>query len=207
MTAEKADKDKEAQPAKAVKAKKPATKKVAKPAVKAVKSTKSAKATKTAKAAKTAKATKTAKAATKAAKPSTKAAKKKPATKSGKAAKKRGAARKAAKPSRSPAAAKQYLRIRLRGYDHRQLDQATDIFVDMIRHLGDSVRGPIPLPTTLTRFDLLRSPHKDKDSREQIEIRTYHRLLVIPNPSAKTVQTLDNQLQIPEGVSLNMDLR
>ena len=69
-----------------------------------------------------------------------------------------------------------------------------------MRHSGAAVRGPVPLPTTITRFDLLRSPHVDKDSREQIEIRTYHRLLEIPNPSEKTTQALAD-LQTPDGVS------
>ena len=98
------------------------------------------------------------------------------------------------------------LRIRLRGFDYRQLDQATEIIVNTVRHSGASIRGPIPLPTSKTRYDLLRSPHVDKDSREQIEIRTYHRLVDIPNPSEKTAQAL-SELQMPEGVSFNMNLR
>ena len=130
-----------------------------------------------------------AKAATKEAAPKTAAVKKAPAKK---AAKK--------------AAPQQSLRIRLRGFDFRQLDQAAEIIVNTVRHSGASILGPIPLPTSKTRYDLLRSPFVDKDSREQIEIRTYHRLVDIPNPSEKTTQALA-ELQMPDGVSFNMNLK
>ena len=151
-------------------------------------------------------------------KPAAKAAAKKPAAAKKAVAKKAAAPKKAAAKKATPkkaAAAKKpaarpeaqtSLRIRLRGYDYRQLDQATEIIASTVRHSGASVRGPVPLPTTITRFDLLRSPHVDKDSREQIEIRTYHRLLEIPNPSEKTTQALAD-LQTPDGVSFNMVLR
>ena len=136
----------------------------------------------------------------KTAKPAKKAAAKKPAA--SKAAAKKPAAKRAPK----AVASTQSLRIRLRGYDYRQLDQATEIIVSTVRHSGASVIGPIPLPTTKSRYDLLRSPHVDKDSRDQIEIRTYHRLVDIPNPSEKTAAALA-ELQMPDGVSFNMNLR
>ena len=135
-----------------------------------------------------------------AAKPAKKAAAKKPA----KAEK--AVAKRAAKAAKATPAQKQSLRIRLRCFDYRLLDQATEIIVATVRHSGASVLGPIPLPTTRTRFDLLRSPHVDKDSRDQIEIRTYHRLVAIPNPSEKTALALA-ELQMPKGVSFNMNLR
>ena len=142
------------------------------------------------------------------------AAKKAPAKKAAKAAKpakpaaKKPAAKKAAKkPAAKKSAVSQHsLRIRLRGFDFRQLDQATEIIVNTVRHSGASILGPIPLPTSKTRYDLLRSPFVDKDSREQIEIRTYHRLVDIPNPSEKTAQALA-ELQMPDGVSFNMNLK
>lgn len=95
------------------------------------------------------------------------------------------------------------LRIRLRSFDYRQLDAATEIIVRTVHQSGGIVCGPIPLPTTKTRFDLLRSPHVDKDSREQVEIRTYHRLVDIPNPSKKTSDPL-LALDLPFGVLFNM---
>lgn len=187
-------------------AKKPATKPAAKPAKKAAKKP----------------AAKPAKKAVKksAAAPKKAAAKKKPAAKKPAKATKKDAPKKAApkkeaakkaKPSakRAPKAAagqQHTLRIRLRGFDYRQLDQATEIIVSTVRHSGAMVVGPIPLPTTKTRYDLLRSPHVDKDSRDQIEIRTYHRLLDIPNPSEKTALALA-ELQMPVGVSFNMNLQ
>ena len=191
-------------------ARKPAAK--SKPAVKAAKATdKAAKpaAKKPAKAAvkKPAKAAakKPAKVAAKkaVAKPAKKAAAKKPQSA---VAKRAAKAAKATKATKGAPAQKQSLRIRLRCFDYRLLDQATEIIVATVRHSGASVLGPIPLPTTKTRFDLLRSPHVDKDSRDQIEIRTYHRLVAIPNPSEKTALALA-ELQMPKGVSFNMNLR
>jgi small subunit ribosomal protein S10 len=91
----------------------------------------------------------------------------------------------------------------LRSFDHRQLDSAAEIIVRTAQHSGAEVCGPIPLPISKTRYDLLRSPHVDKDSREQIEIRTYHRLIDIRNPSRKTAEAF-NELQIPVGVTFNM---
>ena len=108
-----------------------------------------------------------------------------------------------AKASKKSVAKGSTLRIRLRSFDYRQLDAATEIIVRTVEQSGGEVLGPIPLPTTKTRFDLLRSPHVDKDSREQVEIRTYHRLVDIPNPSKKTSVPL-LALDLPFGVLFNM---
>ncbi len=189
-----AEKKKKAAPKKAAAAKKPVKKAAPKPAKKAAPAAKKA-------APKKAAAPKKPVAAKKAAAPKKAVAAKKPVKKAAPAAKKATAAKKAAKSSMAQIS----LRIRLRGYDYRQIDQAAEMITTTVRHSGASVRGPIPLPTTITRFDLLRSPHVDKDSREQIEIRTYHRLLEVSNPSEKTAKALED-LQTPDGVSLNLNL-
>ena len=95
------------------------------------------------------------------------------------------------------------LRIRLRGFDYKQIDAATDNIVRTVRNLGSTIRGPIPLPVSRERYDLLRSPHVDKDSREQLEIRTHHRLMDIIAPSPKTTDAL-TRIDLPEGVDVNM---
>ncbi len=99
----------------------------------------------------------------------------------------------------------QRIRIKLRGYDQRVLDQSTTEIVDTAKRTGASIKGPIPLPTQIERFTVLRSPHVDKKSREQFEIRTHKRLLDIVDPTAKTIDEL-KRLNLPAGVDINIKL-
>ena len=85
---------------------------------------------------------------------------------------------------------KQKIRIRLKGYDHRLLDQSASQIVEAAERTGAAVAGPIPLPTVTRKFCVIRSPGIDKDSREQFEIRTHKRLIDILEPTSKTVDTL-----------------
>ena len=85
--------------------------------------------------------------------------------------------------------AKQKIRIRLKAYEHRILDQSADKIVDTAKRTGATISGPIPLPTERTIYTVLRSPHKYKDSREQFEMRTHKRLIDIVNPTPKTVES------------------
>lgn len=95
------------------------------------------------------------------------------------------------------------IRIRLRAYDHRILDQSAVEIVDTARRTGASVSGPIPLPTMRNLYTVLRSPHVDKKSREQFEIRTHKRLLDILNPTPETVDAL-MKLDLPAGVDVEI---
>ena len=97
----------------------------------------------------------------------------------------------------------QRIRIRLKAYDHRILDQSAANIVDTAKRTGAIVVGPIPLPTKKERYTVLRSPHVDKKSREQFEIRTHKRLLDIENPTAKTVDAL-KKLNLPAGVDIKI---
>ena len=97
----------------------------------------------------------------------------------------------------------QKIRIKLRGYDFRLLDQSTNEIVETSRRTGAKVVGPIPLPTRVERFTVLRSPHVNKKSREQFEMRTHKRLLDIVDPTAKTVDEL-KKLELPAGVEINI---
>jgi len=97
----------------------------------------------------------------------------------------------------------QKIRIRLQAYDHRVLDQSVSEIVDTARRTGATVVGPIPLPTVKNRFTVLRSPHVDKKSREQFEVRTYKRLLDILNPTAQTIDAL-MQLDLSAGVDIEI---
>jgi len=97
----------------------------------------------------------------------------------------------------------QKIRIKLRGYDFRLLDQSTTEIVETSRRTGAKVVGPIPLPTRVERFTVLRSPHVNKKSREQFEMRTHKRLLDIVDPTAKTVDEL-KKLELPAGVEINI---
>ena len=97
----------------------------------------------------------------------------------------------------------QRIRIRLKAYDHRILDQSSANIVDTAKRTGAIVIGPIPLPTKKERYTVLRSPHVDKKSREQFEIRTHKRLLDIQNPTAKTVDEL-KKLNLPAGVDIKI---
>ena len=91
------------------------------------------------------------------------------------------------------------IRIRLKAYDHRVLDQSTSEIVDTARRTGARLAGPIPLPTDLNKWTVLRSPHVDKKSREQFEIRTHKRLIDIFEPTPQTVDAL-MKLDLPAGV-------
>ncbi|MGI9070290.1 MAG: 30S ribosomal protein S10 [Bryobacteraceae bacterium] len=95
------------------------------------------------------------------------------------------------------------IRIRLKAYDHRILDQSTADIVDTARRTGATVAGPIPLPTLKNRYTVLRSPHVDKKSREQFEIRTHKRLLDILEPKQETVDAL-MKLDLPAGVDVEI---
>ena len=91
------------------------------------------------------------------------------------------------------------IRIRLKAYDFRILDQSTTEIVDTARRTGARIVGPVPLPTRINRWTVLRSPHVDKKSREQFEIRTHKRMLDILEPTPETVDAL-MKLDLPAGV-------
>ena len=95
------------------------------------------------------------------------------------------------------------IRIRLKAYDHRLLDQSTGEIVDTAKRTGASVAGPVPLPTKINKFTVLRSPHVDKKSREQFEVRTHKRLLDILEPTQQTVDAL-MKLDLPAGVDVEI---
>ena len=95
------------------------------------------------------------------------------------------------------------IRIRLKAYDHRILDQSTTEIVDTARRTGATVAGPIPPPTMRSVYTVLRSPHVDKKSREQFEIRTHKRLLDILDPTPETVDAL-MKLDLPAGVDVEI---
>ncbi len=98
---------------------------------------------------------------------------------------------------------KDNIRIRLRAFDHRLLDQSTREIVDTAKRTGAQVAGPIPLPTRISKYTVNRSPHVDKKSRDQFEIRTHKRLLDILNPTQSTVDTL-MRLDLPAGVDVEI---
>lgn len=98
---------------------------------------------------------------------------------------------------------KERIRIRLKAFDYRLLDQSTAEIVDTAKRTGAAVSGPIPLPTQIQRFTVLRSPHVDKKSREQFEIRTHKRLLDILEPTQQTVDAL-MKLELPAGVDVEI---
>jgi small subunit ribosomal protein S10 len=95
------------------------------------------------------------------------------------------------------------IRIRMESYDHRVLDQSAVEIVETSKRTGARVKGPIPLPTRIERYTVLRSPHIDKKSREQFEIRTHKRLIDIEEPTVKTVDAL-NKLNMPAGVFIKI---
>lgn len=100
---------------------------------------------------------------------------------------------------------RQKIRIRLRAFDHNMLDQSSQKIVDTAKRTGANVAGPIPLPTEKNIYTILRSPHVDKDSREQFEIRTHKRLIDILEPTPKTVDAL-MRLDLPAGVDIEIKL-
>ncbi|MBI4906269.1 MAG: 30S ribosomal protein S10 [Acidobacteria bacterium] len=95
------------------------------------------------------------------------------------------------------------IRIRLKAYDHRVLDQSTGEIVQTAKRTGAQIAGPIPLPTTINKYCVNRSPHVDKKSREQFEIRTHKRLLDILEPTQDTVDAL-MKLDLPAGVDVEI---
>jgi small subunit ribosomal protein S10 len=95
------------------------------------------------------------------------------------------------------------IRIKLRAYDHRLLDQSTQEIVSAAQRTGAGINGPIPLPTAISKYTVNRSPHIDKKSREQFETRTHKRLLDIINPTAQTVDAL-MKLDLPAGVDVEI---
>ena len=100
---------------------------------------------------------------------------------------------------------RQKIRIKLKAYDHRLLDQSAEQIVDTAERTGAAVMGPIPLPTHIRKFCVIRSPHIDKDSREQFEIRTHKRLIDVMEPTSRTVDAL-MRLSLPAGVDIEIEL-
>ncbi|CAC8143037.1 30S ribosomal protein S10 [Staphylococcus aureus] len=101
--------------------------------------------------------------------------------------------------------AKQKIRIRLKAYDHRIIDQSAEKIVETAKRSGADVSGPIPLPTEKSVYTIIRAVHKYKDSREQFEQRTHKRLIDIVNPTPKTVDALMG-LNLPSGVDIEIKL-
>jgi small subunit ribosomal protein S10 len=101
--------------------------------------------------------------------------------------------------------AKQRIRIRLKAFDHKILDQSAQQIVETAERMGAQVAGPVPLPTKIEKFCVIRSPHVDKDSREQFEIRTHKRLIDILEPTPKTVNALMS-LNLPAGVDIEIKI-
>lgn len=101
--------------------------------------------------------------------------------------------------------ARQQIRIKLKAYDHRLLDQSARQIVEAAERTGAAVAGPVPLPTSIEKFTVIRGPHIHKDAREQFEIRTHKRLIDIIEPTSKTVDTL-MRLQLPSGVDIEIKL-
>jgi small subunit ribosomal protein S10 len=99
----------------------------------------------------------------------------------------------------------QRIRIRLKGYDHKLIDQSVQEIVDAAQRTGARVAGPIPLPTKIEKYCVLRSPHVDKKSRDQFEIRTFKRLLDILDPTQQTVDSL-MKLDLSAGVDVEIKL-
>ena len=99
----------------------------------------------------------------------------------------------------------QYIRIRLKAYDYRVLDQSAGDIVETAKRTGARVAGPIPLPTKIERFTVNRGPHVNKKAMEQFEIRTHKRLLDIIEPTAKTVDEL-KKLNLPAGVDITIKI-
>jgi small subunit ribosomal protein S10 len=101
--------------------------------------------------------------------------------------------------------AKQKIRIKLRAFDHRILDQSAAQIVEAAEKSGAKVVGPVPMPTRIKKFCVNRSPHVDKDSREQFEIRTHKRLIDILEPSTRTIDVL-TRLDLPSGVDIEIKI-
>ena len=100
----------------------------------------------------------------------------------------------------------QKVRIRLKAFDHRSIDHSASQIVETAKRSGAIVRGPIPLPTRIEKYTLLRSPNADKKSRDQFEIRTHKRIMDIVDPTDKTIDAL-MKLDLPSGVDVEIKLR
>ena len=95
------------------------------------------------------------------------------------------------------------LRVKLKAYEHRTLDKACAKIVDTVKRTGGEISGPVPLPTEIQKYTILRAVHKYKDSREQFEMRTHKRLIAINNPSKETIDALQH-LDLPSGVEVQI---
>ena len=95
------------------------------------------------------------------------------------------------------------IRIRLRAYEHRVIDQSAEKIVDQAKRTGARVKGPIPLPTRIRKFCVIRGPHIDKESMEHFELRTHNRLIDILEPTNKTIDAL-MRLDLPSGVDIEI---
>jgi len=100
---------------------------------------------------------------------------------------------------------RQKIRIKLKGFDHKLLDQSAEQIVGAVERTGAVVTGPVPLPTHIQKFSVIRSPFIDKDSQEQFEIRTHKRLIYIVDTTSKTIDALAN-LNLPSGVEIDIKL-
>lgn len=100
---------------------------------------------------------------------------------------------------------KRKIRVRLKSFDHRILDQSVMQIVDTVERTGAQIAGPVPLPTHIEKFCVIRSPFIDKDSREQFEIRTHKRLIDILDPTSRTIEAL-TRLSLPSGVDIEIKL-
>ena len=103
-------------------------------------------------------------------------------------------------------ASSQKIRIRLKAYDHDIVDQSTQKIVEAVLRTQANIKGPVPLPTEKHRYTVVRSPHKDKDSREHFEMRIHKRLIDIVEPSPKTVDSLQ-RLELPAGVDIEIKIQ
>src|ERR1041384_3338887 len=106
--------------------------------------------------------------------------------------------------SRPLAGMTERIRIRMEAFDHEVLDRTAREIVETAQRTGAIVHGPIPLPTRIERYTVLRSPHIDRKSREQFEIRTHKRLIDILQPTGKTIEALNKGLSLPPGVDINI---
>ncbi len=97
------------------------------------------------------------------------------------------------------------IRVRLKAYDNRVIDQSAERIVDTAIRTGAKIAGPVPLPTTIERFTVIRGPHVDKRSMEQFEIRTHQRLIDVLEPTPKTIESLSH-LNLPAGVGIEIKM-
>ena len=100
----------------------------------------------------------------------------------------------------------QKIRIRLKAYDHEVIDQSTKKIVETVLRTQAKVRGPVPLPTEIRKYTVVRSPHVDKDSREHFEMRVHKRLIDIVDPNAKTIDSLQ-RIELPAGVDIEIKIQ